>query len=407
MFRPAFLVLVCLAVAHAAERTDPVADLVRAADTLVPAEVIARVDSWTGTPPAILRLIRARARWQLAVAATGAERARRLTGADDDAAAALAADPTLVAAHRLRAQVAAERGDWRAASRHGAAGIDPARDDADTLAWLADTALRAGDRRLATLAAQHGILRFPDDPRLRRSELTVLAHAGRAADARQAALALADQDPADATVWRHLAWSARELGDDAEADAALTAALAVTPQDRALRAQVVAGLLRRGHGDEALERIRPAMDGDGPVDESTALLAAQAAQAAGELALAGDWLARSATRSRTVELAAARLAVARQDPVGADRALDRLVQASERDPQILTWAGSLAEQIGDPARAEACYLAAGTHGPATLRLAVLYLRQGRRDEARTTLAAHLAAHPDDRQARELLDRWRP
>ncbi len=78
----------------------------------------------------------------------------------------------------------------------------------------------------------------------------------------------------------------------------------------------------------------------------------------------------------------------------------------EHDPSVLTWAGALAEGRGEVARAETMYLqAVGGERPATaaasLRLAALYLKQDRRQEAATVLAAHLVKHPDDTQARAL------
>lgn len=393
-----------------------VATLLVSVAQVEPAEVITRIDAFTGPKHALLLLSRARARWRLHQEVNDpAAAAKLLDSAQSDFTAALSLDATLTQAHLGLAQCAAAREDWTTALRHAGQGIDPGTADRTLITFLASLALRAGDWRVATLAAQHGILRFADDQGLRRIELAVLVQAGRGEDARQAVLALLAQAPTDVALWRHLAWSAQQTGRDDESVAALEAALALLPADRTLRRQVAEAQLGRGQPQAALFTLRPLV-GEPPLPETLAddglmLLATRIASEGGGdagLAEARAWLnaVPAAARSRAQHLQAARLAVRAGDQAAAAAALDVLVAEGEVDPAVLTWAAALADGRGDQARAEALYLRASAvdspaAGPATLRLAALYLKQDRRAEAGTILATYLAKKPDDAQARAL------
>lgn len=384
------LVAAALAAGEAQTVPRPLAELLARVAAAEPAEAVRLVDGWDGEPHALLLLARGQARWRLDQRAP----------AEADFRAALERDPGLRQAHLGLAQCAAAREDWAAASRSAAAGIDAGNADAAQFAFLAGLALRAEDWRLATLAAQQGILRFPDDERLRRAELTVLVHAGRAEDARQAVLALLARAPGDAALWRHLAWSEQQLGRDEASLAALEAALLLQPADRALRQQLVQAQLARGLVQAALLSVRPLLE-PASGDPAVAVLGSRAAADAGELALARAWLdaVPEAARTRDLRLQQARLALQAGDQAAAGAALDLLIRAGESSPAVLVWAASLCE-AGEPARAEALYLRAATPA-ATLRLVALYLRQQRRGEAAATLATYLVEHPDDAQARAL------
>ncbi len=399
----------------------PVAEVLTQAGQAAPSEAIRLLDDWLagGKNPAhaLIHLARAQAHWRLAqdrpASAQDPERQRLIAAAEAAFTAAQKLDPALKQAHLGLAQCAAAREDWTTACREAAAGIDAAGADRSHLIFLANTALRAGDWRLATLAAQQGILRFPDDATLRRIELSVLVHAGRGEDARQAVLALLARTPADLELWKHLAWSAQETGRAEESVAALEAALALAPSDRGLRRQLAEVQYSRGLIPTALATVRPLI-GEPPAatalsDDGLILLASRLAAESGDLALARAWLAAvpDARRSRLQRLAAARYAVQAGDAAAAGAALDTLVQGGETDPAVLTWAGSLADARGETARAEALHLRASNgdsaaSATATLHLAAFYLKHERRDEARTLLAAYLLKRPDDVQARALL-----
>lgn len=89
-------------------------------------------------------------------------------------------------------------------------------------------------------------------------------------------------------------------------------------------------------------------------------------------------------------------------------AADRLAERSPNSPDALYSRGTVAMAAGDLSAAEADYLRtlelAPGHPGAQNDLAVLWMTQGRNDEARELLARVLAARPDDATARANLDR---
>ncbi len=378
-----------------------------------PAAALKRIADYKGEAHPLITLTKAQMHWRLALDAKdeGAIKTQR-DAAEKSFAEALKQDPTLRQAHLGLAQCAAAREDWTTACREAAAGIDQATAGKTEVTFLAHAALRAEDWRLATIAVQQGILRFPDDLTLRRIELAVLMNAGRGEDVRQAVLALLAKDVNDAELWRQLAWAAQDTHRDDESLAALEAAVLLKPDDRALRRALAEAQLARGLTHAALASVRPLI-GQPPTaavlaDAALMLTASRAAAECGELAQARAWLdaVPEKGRSRPLRLQAARLAVQANDGAAADTALTALIALGEHDAGVLAWAGSLAESRGDAARAEALYLkASGSDTPASsaasLRLVALYLTQERLDEARSTLAAHLAKRPDDQHARAL------
>ncbi len=112
-------------------------------------------------------------------------------------------------------------------------------------------------------------------------------------------------------------------------------------------------------------------------------------------------------RTRDTQLLAARLDLEAGDPAAAQAALEALIALGEADPATLSWAGAIAADRGDRGKAEAFYQQAiagsGMEAEsALLRLAVLYLREDRLDEAATQIAVYLAKHPADPQAKQLM-----
>ena len=378
-----------------------------------PAAALARISEYKGEAHPLILLTLAQTHWRLAASAIDPlEAATHRQAAEKAYGEALKLDPALRQAHLGLAQCAAAREDWLSASREAAAGVEPTLGERSEVTFLAHAALQAKDWRLAGIAAQQGILRFPDDATLRRIELAVLMNAGRAEDTRQAVLALLARDPADADLWRHLAWAAQETRRDDEALAALEAALLLRPTDRTLRRALAEAQLGHGLPQAALATVQ-ALIGQTPTtetlgDDALMLTASRAAAEGGDLAQGRAWLAAvpEARRTRPLRLQTARLAIQAGDQEAAASALDTLIAMGEQDAGVLTWAGSLAEQRGDAARAEALYLTASgvdhaAASAAALRLVALYLKQGRLEDARVTLATHLAKRPDDQQAKAL------
>ncbi len=398
----------CTALAAGEARTVPaaVAEVLRKAEAAAPAEALALLEAWEGQQHALILLARGQARWRLI---DGAQpQGDALAAAERDFAAALRLDAQLRPAQLGLAQCAAAREDWPAAAAAAGAAIDPATADAGLLAFLATAGLRAGDWRLAEVAAHYGIMRFPRERSLRRIELAVLVNAGRHAAAREAVLALLDQEPGDAQLWRHLAWSAQEGGDADAAVAALEVALALAPGDAATRRSLAQMQAGRGIPQAALETLRPLLAEPAQAAPELLAFAARLAGEAGEARQGLAWLAAvpAERRDRGQRLLAARLAIQAGETAEAAAALDAIIAGGERDAGVLAWAAALAETRGELARAEALYLQASAGsgpaaGPATLRLVALHLRQGRREEARATLAAYRATAPEDAQARAL------
>jgi regulator of sirC expression with transglutaminase-like and TPR domain len=395
------------------EVTAEQAKLLTAVATAEPTAALKQLSEYQGEAHPLITLALAQTYWRLASEAKDDALARTQRAAAEKAYGdALKLDGTLRQAHLGLAQCAAAREDWLTASREAAAGIDPTFADRGEVTFLAHAALRAQDWRLAGIAAQQGIVRFPDDATLRRIEVSVLQHAGRAEDVRQAVLALLAKEPGDAELWRHLAWAAQETRREDEALAALEAAVVLKPDDRALRRALAESQLGRGLPHVALTNLA-LLVGTPPSAEALAdaalmLSASRAAADAGALAQGRAWLAAipEANRTRPLRLQAARLAVQAGDQPAAAAALDTLIALGEQDASVLAWAGSLAEARGEVARAEALYLkASGAEGAsasaASLRLVALYLKQERLEDARSTLATHLAKRPDDQQAKAL------
>ncbi len=413
------LLLICLAgagLSAADSKRDVSAEVAKLLTELAKdqsAEALTRINAYKGEAHPLILLTLGQTHWRLASGALNPqEAATHRQAAEKSYGEALKLDPTLRQAHLGLAQCAGARDDWLSASREAAAGVEPTLGERSEVTFLAHAALHAKDWRLAGIAAQQGILRFPDDTTLRRIELAVLMNAGRAEDTRQAVLALLAKDPTDVELWRHLAWAAKETHRDDESLAALEAALLLKPTDRALRRGLAETQLGQGLPQAAYATLTILL-GATPAndllsDESLMLTASRAAAESGDVAQARAWLTAvpEAKRSRSLRLQSARLAIQAGDQQAAASALDTLIALGEKDAGVLAWAGSLAEQRGDAARAEALYLTASSSdhaaaSAASLRLVALYLKQERLEDARVTLATHLAKRPDDQQAKAL------
>ncbi|MCK6489325.1 MAG: tetratricopeptide repeat protein [Planctomycetes bacterium] len=329
--------------------------------------------------------------------------AGQAAAAEESFRRALGIDPGSRHARLGLARCAAERQDWAEACRQLGPALDPASADVSLLAFTADAACRAGDWRLAASAVQFGILRWPDDQRLRRAETALLVGSGREEEARIALRAELARSPGEAARWRELAWAAQATRRGDEALAALEAAL-LLGEDPGLRRQLTEAQLAAGLPQAALATVTPLA-----ADPALAALAARCAGEAGQPRQGLEWLAAvpAAARSRDQRLLAARLAVQAGAPVAALAALDELVALGERDGLVLAWAAQCAEQAGQLARAEALFALAGNDvhaGVVALAHAAFLVRQGRRGEAVRRLDVHLAAQPGDEPARALRER---
>jgi tetratricopeptide (TPR) repeat protein len=388
------------------------AALHHAQDEADPFKALAILDAYQGPAHPLITLMRGQL--HLALADRGTDQQAHRTEAERAFSAVVDQEACRHNAHIGLAQIAGARGDWKSAEDHCAQALSVERASSGELEFYAQVATRAQDWRLASTLAQLGMMRYPASTTFRQLEVVVLLQSERCDEARQALLALLASEPADASHWRQVAWCDRTLKRDDEALAALElaslSALGDVPSARALaEAQLGANLPL-----VALATVRPLIGEparkEALSDPRLIELGVRAAQAAGEIALGRSWLEAvpPAERTRSQQLLAARLAVQAGDTAAAAMALAALIAAGERDGAVLVWAGHLAEQGKDDARAETFYAQAATGdgaaaGNATLRLGSLYYRQQRWDEASTLVSTYLARHPDDHEAKRLLD----
>lgn len=422
ILRSILVLVIAGSLSAAVEVSADVATVLRAAEGAgSPEQSLAVLTAFHGTPHALIDLAVAQAHHRLALNGPDDQRHDQRLAAHAAYTSSLERDSSVRPARWGLARLAAEAEDWKTASTLASAALDPAQATAAEFAFAVNVAVRAGDRRLAGALIDHALMRFPDDDALRRLDLALLEDAKRHADARTAALDLLDRTPGDADVWMHLARANQQSGNTAEALAALEAAVACRPDDRAVRRRLADSFLIEGWPLAAFPVYRTLVgqppSAEALADASLMDMACRCAVDADQRDIAQTWLnaVPEAQRSRTQRVLMARLAVQRGDTATAATALDALVALGETDPGVLVWAGALAEANGDQTRAAALFsqAMAGTSGAAEaagLRLAALRLRQGLLDEAATLIAAYLVRHPDDATARSLrfaLDLRRP
>jgi TolA-binding protein len=373
-----------------------------------PAKALERLRAYKGKPHALISLMTGQMTYRLAQQDAPHQAAHR-EAAEKAYVHALELDPNLRQAALGLAQIAADRGEWPQAVTRCAQAIDVNAASPAELLFYTQASYQAHDWRLATTLIGQGIMRFPHELGFRRLELAMLVQSERAGEAGLAIRALLAQSPDDTDLWRNLSWAKQSCGEERDALVGLEAACLTKPDDRDLARRLGDAQLGQHMPQAAFETFRHLI-GEPPLAEAVAdarLMesAARAAADSGEIAQARTWLAAvpEKQRTRAQRLLAARLAVQSGDSAGADAAIRAVIDLGERDPAVLTWAGHLAEQAHDDARAEALYNQAATAdgaaaGTATLRLVALLHRQQRMDEATTLVASHLAKYPNDQQA---------
>jgi Flp pilus assembly protein TadD len=379
-----------------------------AQDSANPTKALERLRAYQGKPHALISLLTGQMSYRLA-REDAAHQAAHCEAAEKAYRQALELEPGLRQAALGLAQLAADAEDWQQAVTWCARAVDVNAASAQELLFYAQAAQRVNDSRLATTLSSQGIMRFPDETGFRRLEVAMLMRSERVEEAGNAVRALLTKAPEETDLWRNLSWAERMSGKDLDSLAALEAAALSKPGDRDLARQLGEAQLAQDMPQAALETFRNLI-GEPPSQKSLAdsrliEIAARAAAGAGEVAQGRAWLAHvpEPKRNRSQRLLAARLAVQAGDVPAADASMRELIDLGENDPAALTWAGHLAEQLKDDARAEALYQQAAAHdsrdaGIAMLRLAVLLHRQNRLEEADVLLASHLAKHPDDQQA---------
>ncbi len=328
-------------------------------------------------------------------------------------ARAIAMAPSMTDAGLALAQVRARQERWRDAANLLGTYVDIDSCQADVLFLYAQAARALEDDRLARLLAETALVRFPSEARFRRLDLAVAFDEGDPQAVARAARYLLARSPADADLWRRLAWALGERGAEADRAAALEAAVLCAPADLAGRRALLAALLAAGNWPAVLARGRDLLAG--PLAEKAAAdvdlmdLLVRAADAGRADATLRAWLDRvpASKRTRAMRLAETRLAL-RQGKTGEARTvLRQLIEMGDTDTSVFLWAGHLAETADDLDRAEASYararsLAGRDAHLATLYLARLSIRRGRDAEAVRLLRGYLETRPEDAVARSLL-----
>jgi len=326
---------------------------------------------------------------------------------------ALAMDGTMTQAGIALAQVHARREQWPQAAR--LLGRFAATDacESDLLFLYAQVAQRLGDNRLCGLLTRKGIVRFPADKRFRRLDLAILFDEGEHAAAKRTVRRFLNASPADPALWKQLAFLSRETQQDADGLHALEAAVLCEPTSLAAHRQLLAAQLAAGDWLTVAERGQALLAGPlakpATGDVRVMELLITAADMGERDKLVGGWLARVPVprRTRSMHLAAARLALRQGKKDQARAALDRLIEAGETDASVFLWAGHIAETQEDWSAAETLYGQARRLSGRGTRLATLYLarlhaRRGRLGRAAELLRQHLRTHPEDASARSLL-----
>ena len=332
----------------------------------------------------------------------------QLSLAEKSYRAALKLDANLNAANIGLAQVLVDQSKWTEASAILGKIVKIDSATASELGLYARVAYELRDARLASLIVERAILRFPQDLSFRRLDIALLTDQGKTKEAYDAAMALLAREPNDRKVWKQLA-AISDSTDDAQMKlAALEAALLANESDVKLQKRLAMAQYQAGHYDEALSMVSGLINDANP-EITLVQLGVRIAEESDQDDQANRWLALvpQGKRTKTLTLLEARLAIKGGKQQSARRALDRLIRAGEATPNVLLWAGQLAEQAGAMAKAEAMYQQASTMQGSAGRIAVLHLARlfhkvGQLNRASQLLSTYIAKHPDDQPARELL-----
>lgn len=367
------------------------------------AEAVTRLTGYTGDDHALRHLLLGHAharqsRWPQAIAAY-----RK----------ALAMDATLADAGVALAQAYAATGRWKQAAALLGEYLNVDTCGNDQLLVYAQVADRLEDHRLTRLLVDKAVARFPTDARFRRMDLALLLDAEDFAAATPLARQMLRDQATDAGLWDQLAFVYDRKSHSANLAAALEAALLCQPNDLDRHERFLSAQLSAEHALAVVRHGKALLAG--PLGKQaqarTTLmgLLIQAADLTEDDQTLAAWLALvpPAKRTPAMQVTRARWALRQNKTTEARQALGQLIEAGKATPDVLLWAGHLAERQKDPTAAQALYEQARTAtGPrgrlATLYLASLHIRSGQRRRAKKLLQDHLASHPADPQARSLL-----
>ncbi|HJL14173.1 MAG TPA: hypothetical protein RMH99_00885 [Sandaracinaceae bacterium LLY-WYZ-13_1] len=167
--------------------------------------------------------------------------------------------------------------------------VDVDRSSAIELGLYARSALESGDLRLASLLAERGLLRFPEDMTLRRIDVEVLVRREAWSDAMEAALGILAREPADRLAWRQLAAAADRAAPELGIPA-LEAATLAAPDDWITALRLARRLYDLGDHSRVLELVEDGLRrAPNDVADDWRRLGMAAAVQAGRYARAAAW----------------------------------------------------------------------------------------------------------------------
>jgi len=290
----------------------------RALEADDPQAAVRILDSYEGDPDPLQQLLAGYARMDLDQPAEAESVFRSALELDD----ALEQARTGLA----RALVAQEK--WKGAIEILRKTVDVERSDALELGLYARCALEAGDLRLASLLAERGLLRFPEDITLRRIDVEVLVRREAWSRALEAALGLLSRAPRDELGWRQLAVAADRAAPEL-AVAALEGAMLVAPENQGIALRFARRLYDSGDYVMVLELARRRLaSGAGEATEDWRRMGLSAAVRANDWKAAARWSATSGSGSD--DLAQLVTAHQRLDEGKIDAALELFAEVSSR-----------------------------------------------------------------------------
>lgn len=323
---------------------------------------------------------------------------------------ALSMDEDMTDAHAGLARIYFQRQEWAKAAEELGQSVDIDRAEADELALYAQTALELEDLRLARILIRNGITRFPRDSRFRRLDLALQSRDADPVQARRSLLFLLNEKPGDTELWGQLA----AFSDDSKRKrVALEASLLANPSDLERHRDFLSAHLSAGHWMMVIKRGKELMSGSlanrARQDVELIDLLVRAADMGERDDLLAKWLNLVPEEEYTdaMRIAQARSSLRQGEQEKAREVLSRLIELGGADASVFLWAGHLAEEAEDYARAQALYNQAsqqgGTSGNvASLYLARMFLRQGRIEQSSRAVKDYLKSHPADSTARSLL-----
>ncbi len=333
----------------------------------------------------------------------------RLNEAEKAYRSALALEEGMKPAGLALACLQARREKWESAARLLGQFVNVDQAGAEHLMLYARVAYELENYRLCRLLVNKGMMRFPLEEDFRRLDLQLTLVEE---DSMAAFVALRERvqvEPGNASHWRNLAVHYSQRDRPGKSLAAWEAAVLCDPCDLELRKNYVSMLLQEGDWFSVTQRgLEYFGKHNNKMDFELAGIFIQAAEMGRRDDLLRKWLDMipADKQTRTIIAAGARLALRRDEPERARKALMQLIAMGDVNFRIFLTAGHLAESMNDTLEAEIMYKQAlkmdDPHADtAWLYLARLAAQQEKYQDAGLYVNKYLRRHPEDHTARNL------